>query len=52
MRLLVTNDDGIDCVFLHELIAGLRAAGHELAVVAPKSEQSWISAAKSCSACP
>ena len=47
MRLLVTNDDGIDCVFLHELIAGLRAGGHELAVVAPKGEQSWISAAKS-----
>ena len=47
MRLLVTNDDGIDCVFLHELILGLREAGHELAVVAPKTEQSWIGAAKS-----
>lgn len=47
MRILVTNDDGIDCLFLHELVCGLRAAGHELAVVAPKSEQSWISAAKS-----
>ena len=47
MKLLVTNDDGIDCVFLHELVFGLRAAGHELAVVAPKTEQSWISAAKS-----
>jgi 5'-nucleotidase len=47
MRLLVTNDDGIDCVFLHELVFGLREAGHELAVVAPKTEQSWISAAKS-----
>jgi 5'-nucleotidase len=47
MRLLVTNDDGIDCVFLHELVFGLRAAGHELAVVAPKTEQSWIGAAKS-----
>ena len=47
MRLLVTNDDGIDCVFLHELILGLRAAGHELAVVAPRTEQSWIGAAKS-----
>ena len=47
MRLLVTNDDGIDCVFLHELVHGLRAAGHELAVAAPKTEQSWISAAKS-----
>lgn len=47
MRLLVTNDDGIECVFLHELVLGLRAAGHELAVVAPKTEQSWIGAAKS-----
>jgi 5'-nucleotidase len=47
MKLLVTNDDGIDCIFLHELIFGLRAAGHELAVVAPKTEQSWIGAAKS-----
>ncbi|MFA5056796.1 MAG: 5'/3'-nucleotidase SurE [Opitutaceae bacterium] len=47
MRLLVTNDDGIDSVFLHELVSGLRAAGHELAVAAPKTEQSWISAAKS-----
>ena len=47
MKLLVTNDDGIDCVFLHELVFGLRDAGHELTVVAPKTEQSWISAAKS-----
>ncbi len=47
MKFLVTNDDGIDCVFLHELVAGLRAGGHELAVVAPKTEQSWISSAKS-----
>jgi 5'-nucleotidase len=47
MKLLVTNDDGIDCVFLHALVFGLRDAGHELTVVAPKTEQSWISAAKS-----
>jgi 5'-nucleotidase len=47
MRLLVTNDDGIDCVFLHELVFALRDAGHELAVVAPKTEQSWVGAAKS-----
>ncbi|HZL47087.1 MAG TPA: 5'/3'-nucleotidase SurE [Opitutaceae bacterium] len=47
MKLLVTNDDGIDCLFLHELVFGLREAGYELAVVAPKTEQSWISAAKS-----
>lgn len=47
MRLLVTNDDGLDCVFLHELVRTLGAAGHELLVIAPKTEQSWIGAAKS-----
>ncbi len=47
MRFLVTNDDGIDSVFLHELVHALRAAGHELYVVAPKHEQSWVGAAKS-----
>ena len=47
MRLLITNDDGIDSVFLHELVHALRAAGHDLYVVAPKREQSWIGAAKS-----
>jgi 5'-nucleotidase len=47
MTILVTNDDGIHSVFLHELVHALRAAGHTLAVVAPKSEQSWIGAAKS-----
>jgi 5'-nucleotidase len=47
MRLLLTNDDSIDCVFLHVLVHALREAGHELYVVAPKTEQSWIGAAKS-----
>lgn len=47
MRFLVTNDDGIDSVFLHELVHALRAEGHELYVVAPTREQSWIGAAKS-----
>jgi 5'-nucleotidase len=47
MRFLVTNDDGIESVFLHELVHALRAAGHALYVVAPKREQSWIGAAKS-----
>lgn len=47
MRFLVTNDDGIDSVFLHELVHALRVAGHDLYVVAPKREQSWIGAAKS-----
>jgi 5'-nucleotidase len=47
MKFLVTNDDGIGSVFLHELVHALHSAGHELAVVAPKREQSWIGAAKS-----
>ncbi len=46
MKLLVTNDDGISSVFLHELIFALKAAGHELFVVAPVSEQSWTGASK------
>jgi 5'-nucleotidase len=47
VRFLLTNDDGIDSPFLHELVFALRDAGHALYVVAPKSEQSWIGAAKS-----
>jgi 5'-nucleotidase len=47
MRLLITNDDGIASVFLHELVHALRQAGHDLFVVAPKHEQSWVGAAKS-----
>lgn len=46
MRLLVTNDDGINSVFLHELIFALKNAGHEPYVVAPASEQSWTGASK------
>jgi len=46
MKLLVTNDDGINSVFLHELIRALRKAGHSLFVVAPVSEQSWTGASK------
>ena len=45
--LLVTNDDGIGCVFLHELVRALIAAGHDAFVVAPKVEQSWTGASKS-----
>jgi 5'-nucleotidase len=47
MKFLLTNDDGIASAFLHVLIRALRDAGHELFVVAPKNEQSWIGAAKS-----
>ena len=39
MHLLVTNDDGIDSVLLHELVRALGAAGHRLSVVAPAREQ-------------
>ncbi|MDD3179718.1 MAG: 5'/3'-nucleotidase SurE [Opitutaceae bacterium] len=46
MKLLVTNDDGIESVFFHELISALRDAGHELYVVAPQREQSWVGAGK------
>jgi 5'-nucleotidase len=47
MNLLLTNDDGIDSVFLHELVFALKRAGHSLFVAAPRREQSWIGAAKS-----
>jgi 5'-nucleotidase len=47
MQFLLTNDDGIDSAFLHVIIRALRDAGHDLFVVAPKTEQSWIGAAKS-----
>lgn len=47
MRFLVTNDDGIGSVFLHELVHALRAASHEVLVAAPKQEQSWVGAGKS-----
>ncbi len=46
MRLLVSNDDGIRSPLLHALVAALRAAGHELYVVAPLHEQSWTGASK------
>ncbi len=47
MKLLVTNDDGIGSAFLLELVRALLAAGHQLCVVAPRREQSWVGAAKS-----
>jgi 5'-nucleotidase len=46
MKLLVTNDDGIESVFLHELVGALLRAGHEVNVVAPVTEQSWTGASK------
>ncbi|HVW21572.1 MAG TPA: 5'/3'-nucleotidase SurE [Opitutaceae bacterium] len=47
MRLLVTNDDGVDSPFFQVLVRALLAAGHDILVAAPKQEQSWIGAAKS-----
>jgi 5'-nucleotidase len=46
MKLLVTNDDGINSYFFHALVHALKAAGHELYVVAPLTEQSWTGASK------
>ena len=47
MRLLLTNDDSIESPFLHVLVRALLAAGHDLVIAAPKTEQSWIGCAKS-----
>lgn len=47
MKLLLTNDDGVDSLFLHELVFALQKQGHSLCVAAPRREQSWIGAAKS-----
>ncbi len=44
MRILVTNDDGIDSVGLHVLARALEAVG-DVFVVAPDSEYSGASAA-------
>jgi 5'-nucleotidase len=42
MRILLTNDDGIHAVGIRDLFAALVAAGHEVHVVAPISEQSAV----------
>jgi len=47
MRLLLTNDDSIECFFLHALVHALQKEGHELCIVAPRHEQSWTGASKS-----
>lgn len=44
MRIVVTNDDGIDSVGLHRLAAAMLAFG-EVAIVAPDSEYSGAGAA-------
>ncbi|HTJ38354.1 MAG TPA: 5'/3'-nucleotidase SurE [Dactylosporangium sp.] len=45
MRILVTNDDGIDSPGLHALAAAAASAGHEVVVAAPAEESSGSSAA-------
>ena len=42
MRILLTNDDGIQAVGIRDLYKELVAAGHEVHVVAPISEQSAV----------
>ena len=44
MRLLVTNDDGIDSTGLHVLAGALADAGHEVVVVAPDHDYSGAGA--------
>ncbi len=43
MRVLVSNDDGVDAPGIKVLAAGLRAAGHEVLVVAPDRDRSGAS---------
>lgn len=43
MRVLVSNDDGVDAPGIHVLAQGLRDAGHEVVVVAPDRDRSGAS---------
>jgi 5'-nucleotidase len=43
MKLLLTNDDGIDAPGLDALVGAARAFGHDPVVVAPAAHQSWCS---------
>jgi len=45
MRVLVTNDDGLDAPGLHALARAAAAAGHDVAVVAPNRDHSGLGAA-------
>lgn len=47
MYFLVTNDDSIESPFLRPWVEELLQLGHEVTVAAPRTEQSWIGAAKS-----
>jgi 5'-nucleotidase len=43
MRILVSNDDGVDAPGIRILAEGLRAAGHDVVVVAPDRDRSGAS---------
>ena len=43
MRVLVSNDDGVDAPGIHALAHGLREAGHQVLVVAPDRDRSGAS---------
>lgn len=43
MRVLVSNDDGVDAPGIRTLAAGLRNAGHEVVIVAPDRDRSGAS---------
>lgn len=43
MRVLVSNDDGVDAPGIRVLAEGLRAAGHDVVVVAPDRDRSGAS---------
>lgn len=43
MRVLVSNDDGVDAPGIRILAEGLRAAGHEVLIVAPDRDRSGAS---------
>ena len=44
MRILVTNDDGVDSPGIHALAAALVADGHDVYVVAPTDDRSGAGA--------
>ena len=43
MRILVSNDDGVDAPGIRILAAGLRDAGHQVQIVAPDRDRSGAS---------
>lgn len=45
MKILVTNDDGVDAPGLHALVAAMVSTGHEVVVAAPQMDMSGQSAA-------